>query len=137
MDVGKFITAWVKQDAGVTAIIGSGTATRIYPVLAPQGAAYPRVTYQVIDSPGQQQLSGPASYYTPRVQVDCWTRDSYKVVQDLADAVEDMDGYRGTLGSVVVQGCHLVDRHDDYEPPGDASELGIYRVQLDFIIWHE
>lgn len=142
MDVGKFIYAWLLQESDVTDLVGSGSAARIYPILAPQGKAFPRITYQVIDSPGTQQLDGPAGIYHPRVQIDCWSRGDYKTAQDLADAIVGdpgnlkLDGYRGTLGGVVVQGCHLIEQRDDFESPASASDVGIYRVSLDFKVWH-
>lgn len=146
MKAGKFLYAWLLQETGVTALVGSGTSARIYPVLAPQDTASPYVTYQVIDSPQLHTLDpGPAGLSHPRVQIDCYAQGmgGYAQVQALSEAIKGtessikLNGYRGTLGGVTVQGAHLTSEQDIFEPPQDASDEGWHRVSMDFTIWLE
>lgn len=112
-------------DASVGAIVGgTGDGARIYPMLRPQGAALPAVTYQLIDRPriDTASLRGNNAKVRSRVQVDCWA-ESYAVAKSLAAAVKN-----AVLAALTALS---IDERDLYE-----DDTGIYRVSSDFSIWH-
>lgn len=144
MSVGAFLFAWMKQEAGVTALIGAGDACRCYPAgEVPQNATYPLVTYQVVDTQVFDTLGGPAGVEKPLVQVDAWAR-THSGAAALAKAIRGTDddgalnGYQGTLASVKVRRARLVGgpRHTE-EAPGDGSDEAYHRVSQDFEVWHD
>lgn len=141
--IGGFIVAWVKQDATVTSLIGSGHNCRIYPQVAPQNAAYPRLTYQVIASDPGQSLTGPISLEWATVQIDCWGGrgpGGYAAAYTLAEAIAGteaspkLDGYYGTLSGYEIRDCHLTNRDDGILFPTDGSDNAIHSVTMDFDI---
>lgn len=142
--IGAFIIAWMKQELGVTAIIGTSNNARIYPMQAPQNAAFPRVTYQIIAGDPGQSLTGPISLEWCTVQIDCWGGrgpGAYKQAYDLAEAIcgtesnRKLDGYYGaTIGSIEVRDCHKTSWSDTVIFPTDGSDDAILGVSLDFDI---
>lgn len=52
--------------------------------------------------------------------------------ETLADAVRTfIDDYTGTAGSYTIQAVLMNGESDDYEPPADASDVGVHVVTLD------
>lgn len=112
----------------VTTLVG----TRVYPLELPQGVTLPAITYQRISGPRVRSQSGPSGLAHPRIQLNCWARDYAGAVQ-LADVVRRaLDGYRGAMGSTIVQASFLDNDLDGHEP-----DTGLWRRTLDVILWHE
>lgn len=143
--IGAFIVAWMKQESGVTALIGSGNNCRIFPQVSPQNTAFPRITYQVFGDATGMSLTGPISLADCTVQIDCWGGrgpGGYAAAQALADAIEGtetnrkLNGYSGTLGGVEVRSCILPrgGRSDGVLFPTDGSDDAILSVSMDFEI---
>jgi len=106
------LVARLKADPGVTALIG----TRVYPFPAPVNADLPLIVYSLVIGVYENILDGGSSHVANRVQINCWD-NSYKTVQDLADAVEAaVDGYG-----------YIQLRSDDYD-----DEVNEHRVILDW-----
>lgn len=63
-------------------------STRIYPLTAPQNVVVPYITYQIINSRGEQCMAGNIYKEDVRVQIDCWSL-SYGQVISIKDAVKD------------------------------------------------
>lgn len=58
--------------------------------------------------------------------LECACTDQDKV-QSLAELVKDrLNGYRGTFGTITVQGAFCSDHSDDYELRNDYSDEGIF-----------
>lgn len=122
------LITFLKAGSAVATLV----AARIYPLTMPQGGEYPAVTTQRIDGPRVRSLSGPSNLAHPRFQIDCWAT-TYASVKAAAQAVRQrLDGYRGLMGTTTVGGVSLESDTDDFEP-----DTGLYRVSLDFIIWHK
>ncbi len=99
--------------------------TRIYPGALPQGVTYPAIRYQRIDTLRIYSKAGYEGDSKPRLQIDCWS-PNYLEAKQLAKAVRvAMERYSY---------AECVDEQDGYEPAPDPS---VYRVTLDFSIWHE
>lgn len=106
--------------SGVSAIVGS----RVYPLVIPQGAALPAVTYTRISGPLEMSLSGGAGLESVRVQIDAWAT-SYAAVKDLAAELRS-----AMLSATAFQVASVSDR-DLFE-----DETSVFRVSTDFTVWH-
>jgi hypothetical protein len=136
------LEAAVYNILSTTAAITAITSTRIYPLVAPQSADFPRITYQIIVDAPDHVLSGASGLRESRVQIDCWTDDAdYDMAHTLADKVRvALDTFRGTAGgtgSIWVHQIHLNDQSDGFEEDIEASERGIRRVIMDFTVWYK
>lgn len=108
--------------------ISALTDDRIYPVLRPQGAGLPAVTYQIIARDHQVNLDGgDSSLRQLRVQLDCWAR-SHEDAMNLLDAViARLDTAASSFRAVLIAGAG----DEDYEP-----ETKLYRRTQDFSCWY-
>lgn len=113
---------------GLSALVGS----RIYPLILPQNPAYPALTYQRVSGPREQSHDGPSGLARPRFQVSCWHPD-FDQAKAAAEQVRlALAGYRGIVGGLEIEGIQVENELDLYDP--DAK---VYRVILDFVIWHQ
>lgn len=135
MTIEEAIFHLVSNDAGVTALLGSGTACRVYPKKLPQTPTLPAVVYHRIDTPREHSQQGASELAHPRFQFDCWaeTRSGAKAV---ADAVRlALDGFQGSMGSapgIDVSGAFAEDESDEYD-----DDVKQFMSRLDVIVWHE
>ena len=117
--------------AAVTAIVGAGSASRIYPNKIPQEATLPAVAYQRVSTRRVKAHAAPTGLARVRVQVTCVAR-TYSEVKALAVVVRKaLEGVMGTVGGLAVQGSWLETDADEY---GDAE--GLHSVRQDFMFWH-
>ena len=68
MKVGRYIYSKLTADSGVSALV----ATRVYPVLMPQNAAYPAIVYNVAKAPLDRGKDCDGVYMTATVQITAW-----------------------------------------------------------------
>ena len=126
------IAAFLIADATIGAVV----ANRIYPLMIPQGATLPCLTYQRISTPRivTHQSSGATGDLTsPRFQFDAWgvTQKEVKAISDALRAV--LHGKRGVLaGGVTIRAAIAENEEPEFDPD---SEL--YRSRSDYIIWQE
>lgn len=133
----KWAYAKLSTDAAITAIVG----TRIFPFSPPQKDSslsdFPRVTYFRVSGERGHSLDGPWGLTTVRLQVDSWAL-RYEMARALADAVRlSLDGYRGSIADVNVQGVFIDSEQDLTEPPQHAEEELVYRVTQDYRVMFE
>lgn len=144
MSVESALYEHLKARAGVTALVGTGSSARIYPDKAPIGAAFPYIVFKKVVQThehhfGTSAAAGVAGIAKATIQIDCWDDDRLGALA-LAEAVRDgIDGLtQSTLGAngqtVRVQYVHLDDDKADLVAPLDASDVGTYRVIMDFSI---
>lgn len=119
MNVEQQLYSVLAADVPVAALV----ATRIYPLLMPQGVTLPSISYQRVATAPVEDLEGTQNHEWVRVQVDCWDND-YAGVKALAAAV------RTALQVTPVYG-KLLSEIDDYD-----SEEKLFRVIQDFNIWN-
>lgn len=105
----------------VAALVG----TRVYPLVLPQKAALPAVSYLRVDGVQDSNLSGNSGLEAVRVQVDCWGR-TYAQAKGLADDVAD------AMASGFGNECVWLSDRDQYE---DGAK--VFRVILEFSIHNE
>jgi hypothetical protein len=114
----------LKASGPLSALVGSGAAARIYPVLAPSEVDRPYITWQRIASE-PAEIGGRAGCERIGLQIDCWA-DTFDAAVAAGDAVRL--AIEGSLGAV--RGA-LESDADLYE---DASRL--YRRLQNFVIYH-
>ncbi len=106
-------------DAAIAAVVGSG----IYPVIIPQDAAFPAITYTRISGGQQNDLTGYEGTENPRMQIDVWGK-TYAAVKDLAAKV------RAAMNAAITFSAIQISDQDLYE-----DDMKIYRVSMDFSVW--
>lgn len=116
---GKMFTVLIGANA-VTTIVGD----RIFPVLLPQGVAFPSITYQRVSGDREYNLSGYSTLENPRIQIDIWST-SYGISKDLGGKVKTAMDAATTFKSI------MITDQDMYE-----DEIKIYRVSQDYSIWN-
>ncbi len=118
----------------VSAVVSS----RIYPILAPASAALPFVTYRRTGIQRQQSFTGPVGTPTVSVDFECLAT-TYEGARDLADKCRlALDGWGGTVDTVVVRQTSLENESDDFVQLGGADMPPVYRVTQTYdVIWQE
>jgi hypothetical protein len=105
----------------VAAVVG----TRVYPLVLPQKAEIPAISYLRVDGVQDANLSGNSGMEAVRVQVDCWGR-TYAQAKGLAADVAD------AMASGFGNECVWLSDRDQYE---DGAK--VFRVILEFSIHNE
>lgn len=126
LDAGKFIYAWLTDETDVTAIV----ATRIYPVLAPQEAAFPHINYAETGRNYKGALKQPQVLRSIQLDLTLWGRgyDSHKDLQTLANKIigdrdtPKLDGFSGTKGGEAVNYVRVDTVRDGAIFADDGSE---------------
>lgn len=125
--------------AGVTAIVGTGTAndpTRIYPVAIPQTRKMPLITYRVVSSDRIESVYSDPGMASVRFQITCWAQ-TYDDVKELAEQVRlALERYGSAVSGTQINGVTVYDIHmgsevDLYEPTLEA-----FGVATDYIVQH-
>lgn len=132
MDIEEGLVAYLNARAAVTALVGN----RIYPMLVPQGSDnYPAVTYQIIDASSDVTFDGPSGLAMHWFQVTSWAR-TYLAMKAVRNALYDaLSGFKGSMGTVTVQGCFKSGERDQYDPSPGLETARVYGRQMDFKIW--
>ena len=91
MSIETTLYSTLTGDSGVTALVD----TRVYPNLAPEGAAHPLVTYQVVSGGREATIPGVGDAVRKRIQLSCHanTYSSAKAVAAAVIAALEGDGY--------------------------------------------
>lgn len=130
------LIAYLLADSGVAALVGTPPAVqRLYWMQAPQSVAKPYGTLQGISGLRDTPMDGPSGLVESRVQIDCYGL-TYNSAKTLARAIEAaISGAAFSQGTTYFQGCFVDAERDGYE--SDASPDKLFRVSLDFIIFHK
>lgn len=124
---------------GVTAI-SDLVGTRIYPDKAPTSATFPYITYGVISNTHVRHFDDISGLASPLIQIDVWSNTRLSAVTVAEEIRVELENKRAGIGptgnQLSVSGIFLENDRDLYEPPEDSSQVGIYRVSMDFRVWH-
>lgn len=135
VDVRAGLRALLLGDAQISTAVG---ATRIYPVVLPQGMKLDSIVYTRVSGQGDVTNDGPSWLVRSRVQVDAWSQQMSSAVR-LANLVKErIEGFRGpySYGSnsppdeIIFRGVFLENELDSYD---DAA--GLYRMSRDYSVW--
>lgn len=127
MNIPAPIIGILAANSAANALLGG----RVYPLLAPQGTAFPCVVVNTSGVTPENTKNGPALLDNVRVQVDAYA-PTYAAANDTAEAVRvAMDYYRGMVSyqSVLypVDSMFYVSQTDMME-----TEREVYRVMCEY-----
>ena len=105
----------LQNDAGVTALVGA----RVYPQVAPDNAAVPYITYQVIVGTAFNLIAGAPDAERKVIQVNCIS-NSYANAKAISEACK---------AAINVSIGYLTSEGDDY-----FQQTQNHRVRLDFAL---
>ena len=106
----------------------SGVTAKVYPLVAPQGTAYPYVVYQIISDVPTNDKDGRSRLDTYRLQLTAWGAGAD--VETLAASIRStLDRYRGTNNSNVIDKIIFDGINDLYDE--DSEFIG---KAIDFLI---
>lgn len=110
-------------------------SSRVYVNRAPQNAVFPHVIITQMSSEENGTLDGASGQLRfLDFDIDCKAKSSVQA-ESLANAVRVfIDDYSGTAGSYTIGAVLLNDESDDYEPPQDGSDVGVFVVTLDLTV---
>lgn len=115
LSIGRHVSAKLKQNEELTAIVG----TRIFPVIMPQGTAFPFVEFETQTGNPEYTKDGVAGDYHTIV-VNCVAK-SYEQSLDMAEAVrEALELEVDEYDTFKVTDCRFDGCEDDYIPELDA-----------------
>jgi hypothetical protein len=124
MEPGTLIFSLLSQDAAVNALLG----TRIYPLVAPQGAPRPYACYQLIDrvpEPGSSKACRLGD--VARVQLSLFA-DTYKELGQLTAAIRAVLDYAEPEEGVCLE---IDNQHDHHDKDAACLFRSLdYRVEL-------
>ncbi|NBT05450.1 MAG: DUF3168 domain-containing protein [Betaproteobacteria bacterium] len=118
-----------------TTAVSSVVSSRVYPLLAPQAAPLPFITYRRTGIRRAQTLGGPMGVPQVSVDFDVYAT-TYEGARDLADRCRVvLDGYGGTFDNTEVKQTSLENEQDDFVQLAGADMPPVYSVKLSFDIW--
>jgi len=120
-------------DVGVSSLI----ATRLYPMIIPQGINMPAMTYQKISGQWQINMAGPHNMSRERFQFNCWAK-TYSETRALAEAVREiLNGYDSTVNTIKVHLITLENEFDEIRESDDVRQARRYGRIMDFMVWYK
>lgn len=132
--------SYLSANAGLVTLLGSGSASRIYPGLVPENAGLPYIRYRIITSTHVRDMINPNNVAMRRIQFDIYgatTTSVESVFSALRTALESFRGVMGTGGdAVTILSSGIETERDDTIFPTDASQVGIEYRSVDINIWH-
>jgi hypothetical protein len=81
-----------------------------------EGTILPALTTQLIDAPRTLYHGGPDRLVTARIQIDCIARYYGTAKLTAKEVIGSLHGYRGLMGTVVVDKTKCEAQSDDYRP---------------------
>jgi len=100
----------------------------------PRMDCLPAVCLHLISGVRQYHLGGSSDLVQSRVQADCWAQTYAAATQVSRAVIAELSGLRDA--AMRVQGAFVADERD-LPDEGTAADEILYRVSLDFMIWHE
>ena len=117
---------FMTHDLAITALIGD----RYEPLVVPQERLRPAVAYQRITTPVEYSHDGPSKPDYPTIQLTIEGRN-YPEAKALAQLIRNnLDGFRGMMGTLSVQACYINNLVDGY-----SSIPKTPVVRMDIEIW--
>ena len=130
------LRTYLLSKPAISALVG----TRVYPLRAPQNAAYPQLTYGIISDIEVMSLEGSSGLTDARLHIDCWANDAagYSTVKSLKAAVRNaLTGFSGWMGSTEVGAVLPAGDVDLYEQPESASDTGVHHIAMDYEVSYQ
>lgn len=126
----RYIYAKLIADAGVAALV----STRIYPVIAPQDAVYPLITYSAVYTPADNSKNEDATHDNCAFTLRCWagdtpTKSGYDMASDLDVAVRAALDYVDGSGAGVTAGGVTINASNGFPVPTDWKRATAHQAE--------
>lgn len=131
----KGLFAYLSNESDITDIV----STRIYPMIVPQGTAYPAITYDLTANTPEMTNDGESGLTEANFVLKCWAA-TYAEAKNLAETLRlNLNGFgKGTMGAVTVNRASKTDDSDmTPELEGNLSIVKAYGVAFDLQIWYQ
>ncbi len=126
------VVAWLNSLTALVALVG----TRIYFADPSQLSLYPCVVVQVTNRSYEHNLAGSDGVSLATVHIEAISQFESVSVACVETWRNYFDGFRGTQSGVPIGRCFLNDEFDAETPPLAGSDLWIYHVVTEYVIWH-
>lgn len=115
----------MSAEATLYSLLSAFVAGRVFPDVAPEGAALPRIVYQQVGGQGLSFMDGTLpSKENGRMQISTWATTRAEAIA-IAKQVEV-----AVCGSTALQAIQLGARASDFE-----QDTNIYACRQDFSLW--
>ena len=113
---------------------------KIFPTGAvPTGTQLSYLTWVIVDNDHVHHQGGPSGLANPRIQVDVWASTEFEAARIFDIVRRNLDGFIGTMGTggnaTTVRVVVIDSDREEYNPPDDATQMGVHRASGDFLIW--
>ena len=133
MGLGAAIYTRLTGHAGTTALV----STRVYPNTAPQDATLPYVVYEQESARRLETFGGSSGNARAVVEIAAWD-ETYDGARALGEQIRlALEGFSGTVASVVIDYVTLDGDRDEYFAPGSGEEVGLHSVDQDYGFWFQ
>jgi len=129
-NTGSNIRTYLLTKSAITDVV----STRMRPDVLAQSDSLPAMTYSELYTNHSHTIGAAAGIEECMLEIMCYS-ETRTQAGSLADLVrQQLQGYRGTAGSVEVTSSQLDDTGHGYEQPTDDSDNGKYITALRFRI---
>jgi len=119
------------EEAMVSHIKANGIS-RIYPLILPQKATFPAVTYQKIAGSWEHSMGGDSGFASPDYQFTCYAK-TYPEAKETATALRlIMQNLSAVINGIYIQAVLIENETDDYE-----NDTELYSVLLEFRVFYQ
>jgi len=133
MNIGKYIYTLLSTTSAITDLVG----TNIYPILLPQGAAYPAIVYMVNNAPNDISKCPDPTHDKATVSFHIWVDhafglDGYDTLEAIETALRTaLNGVEGTQMGIKVVSCRYDGSQDGRD---DVMTMFIKDVTFTLIV---
>jgi len=125
----------LSTDAGVTAIIGSGSDARIFPMILPQNVEMPAVHFSRVSGERTYTMDGKDPLTLARFQFESYSRKTPEEVKSLSEAIRKaLEFFKGMIGTFEIQRIFL---ESDSDLNNFTQETELFRYTQDFLIHYQ
>lgn len=132
------LRTYLAAQAGIQAVLTANGNTRIFlsriPQSNPPSSSFPAVMYRRASGGHEHDLDGSAGYAAPLFEFHV-ADPNPATVETICEALrQELQGFRGLMGSTPVQRCTLEDEQDEYVESQIGDDAGFHVTVLTYRI---
>ena len=131
MQFEEALFSYLKSFQGLSSLVGE----RIYPLVIPQKASLPAVTYQRVSAVRQHALQMDTGYTTQMYQISCWSKSyaqSWHIASQLRLSLQNFSGVMGGAEGVHIDAVLLEGEMAGFEP-----DTNTYYYHMEFQFFYK
>lgn len=138
MGIRQDLRTYLAAQSGITALLTANGKTRIFlsriPQANPPSASFPAVLYRRSVGGHEHDLDGSAGIAVAQFEFHVADPDP-TTVESVCEALrQELQGYRGAMGSSTIQRCTLDNEVDDYVESQIGDDEGFHITVLTYTI---